>query len=1597
MDLRINQTGVRSNELITSNGKSKQNKGAVIEVRGLYPPSKIFVNQLDPATIRDEFNVIPFFTNMSPGERKTWLLENASDNKDLYINDIPGISFKFVKIEKPAEPQKSKNKDTLYVKLGEDTVNTLLRGNPADPEGFWPVNEVMAMFPRKPGSRTKLSRTTLMFRPSMWSLMIPKRLAKQYTGVYIGLNTGVIGSGTISSPPGGKIYSFEFESKVKNYLPKLGIVVTKNIITPLTEETLFKLASNYVPIEQMKIVKPFIDWFPPSLHKSLIQKLIRTRCDSVEYSGKIYPAGVFLLTSLSLLLLNPGVFVPNIQRFVTGIESASKRLAVTIHEDSYVDPKYNNILMQMYASAMIAQDDRNWLPTDTMLNDWFVVALEAQKDTRAYKYDFRTFDGKIEEYNHLSLSYFLLSEVRSFHSDIDMLGSIAQNGGDTKPTIDGKITVMPLIHCLDQHSLAEIAHYMPYTKQPYPKLFNNIWTYVVGVNPRYEKNKDYFPTMEDQAFVKDVRLAQRDTWISKMYTPQPRAVIPNITTDFSYTIDISWLAGLVGTIEIELPKTKEILEGTEVVIQAATAIVVLRVDDIYDMTAVKRPKRDDKTPELTENQQIKAIEQAKVRLGRGLRLKNVPSTIPILNYSIITLSNDQYIVTLSNKKNYLWETIINLTYKFPIHTSISPTINNAIMHTGDGIDQASGDTIQNIITKYDPDAIRRLSAYLAGYKSCINLAKISRDGTGTYYQVVPEDTAVNHILCYLCVMYPAAIVKTRSGFKVKNGPLLWTVRDCINSQLGHKMTFDRKWVQPKPETRKRWEHQIDSVKQMVERNKAGKKGHLIWIKVGLGKCLHPLTPVLTWDGSAKLARDIVPGDTLIGDDNTPRTVLSTCKGIDKMYRIKQTKGEDYIVNEPHILSLKFSGHKSYSWMEKYHRFQLTWFDKVVMMKKQKVFSIGNTKRFKYKTKDEAYEALIEFRNTIPDDNIVDITVKDFLKLSMNTQKELKGFKVGVDFPSKDVSIDPYILGCWLGDGASNGSAFTNVDGECLRSFEKYMNEIGCEMAQKKTDKITYGIRNKVRNRNKNNWLNLLDKYNLINNKHIPLEYRRNSRQVRLDILAGLIDTDGYYGGGCYEIIQKRKLLSEHIQYLARSLGYSVSYTPCIKTCTNGKNGPVKGLYYKCIISGDMTEIPCRIERKKPNPRLQKKDPMVTGIEIEYVGVGGYCGFAIDGNRRFLLGDFTVTHNTLITVDYLDHLITEGKMPAYCVYTLPPSAIDNILKEFVIRGIPTKLIDARQSSSKNSKIIEPYKVCIIKHDQMRIGTTEAQMKAVAREMVFIVDEFHKTLNPTQRTSIALEMTRLSYDFIGMSGTIIKDNNYAELIQWLEQIVEFEVTKNNYWVALGALVSKKVYTRVVVDRQTVEVPLGEFGPAYYSLVPEKLGGTARHIDFQGATNISYKAVTQAIVNTTFQYVQLGEGVFVVAKDIKHQKEIRDKLIGLGLNDSAIHLFSKDAQVTLTPDYTGPIKVVITTKQHSEGYTLTKFRIMISSVYFSNQATRDQLEGRINRIGQTSTDIRVIIYHAGILTYTHEKYEKTRTWAAAMKGFADEVGLDYKALKL
>lgn len=232
--------------------------------------------------------------------------------------------------------------------------------------------------------------------------------------------------------------------------------------------------------------------------------------------------------------------------------------------------------------------------------------------------------------------------------------------------------------------------------------------------------------------------------------------------------------------------------------------------------------------------------------------------------------------------------------------------------------------------------------------------------------------------------------------------------------------------------------------------------------------------------------------------------------------------------------------------------------------------------------------------------LVDIMIEDYLKLNNNTKRRYSLYKPSIDYPTKTQLIPPYILGLWLGDGSKSSIDLTS-------------------------------IKNPIKD--KNNLRKMFKQYNLLDNKHIPLDYLTGDRNQRLELLAGLLDTDGYLHVNknrsnnninyIYEITQKDKNLIDQISQLARGLGIKVS------NIKEKYNKIYKTFSYKITLSGqNIKYIPNRLSRKKvPQTYNVSRYLPLTKFKIEEIPEIEYYGFMCDGDSRYLLWDNTITHNT----------------------------------------------------------------------------------------------------------------------------------------------------------------------------------------------------------------------------------------------------------------------------------------------------------------------------------------------------------------------------------
>jgi intein/homing endonuclease len=306
--------------------------------------------------------------------------------------------------------------------------------------------------------------------------------------------------------------------------------------------------------------------------------------------------------------------------------------------------------------------------------------------------------------------------------------------------------------------------------------------------------------------------------------------------------------------------------------------------------------------------------------------------------------------------------------------------------------------------------------------------------------------------------------------------------------------------------------------------------------------------------------------------------------------------------------------------------------------KNKIENFNINVHGKQKALQLANSALLSFKTVYDQTSqLHEISIHEHYMRYINVKRNyFYAYRTGVEFPNyielTKNDIEPYLLGAWLGDGTSSVTQITNIDPELIEYIYSIADKMNLQVTQGKgKGEIKYTFRRKDgSNRLTGNWfLTFLRRNNLIDNKHIPDYYKTNTRENRLALLAGLIDTDGWYDNDRkqYEITQKNKRLSYDILFLIRSLGYWCHIRPVKKGCMY-KGEMRTGNYFRMTFGGfNMDKIPVLLPRKKGIKVLKRqKDSDCYNFTITEDVEDDYYGFEVSGtNMRYLLGDFTVTH------------------------------------------------------------------------------------------------------------------------------------------------------------------------------------------------------------------------------------------------------------------------------------------------------------------------------------------------------------------------------------
>lgn len=266
--------------------------------------------------------------------------------------------------------------------------------------------------------------------------------------------------------------------------------------------------------------------------------------------------------------------------------------------------------------------------------------------------------------------------------------------------------------------------------------------------------------------------------------------------------------------------------------------------------------------------------------------------------------------------------------------------------------------------------------------------------------------------------------------------------------------------------------------------------------------------------------------------------------------------------------------------------------------------------------------------------------KDFLVCKKNKRKKYSIDFVGnLDFPEKQLPVDPYALGALLGDGTltERSISFTTKDSEIIDKLNTGLaKNLSTYFVKVKGDDKGFSTHNRGDLFNALKELNLLNTYS--DTKFIPEEYLFGSTEQRWELLRGLLDTDGTVGrdSGYIEYCTVSEKLAYGVQQLVLSLGgYSKLYKKKGQYFNkNTQQNIVCKDAYRLMIAfpENLANKPFYVKRKqerfKPKRKVNNFKRYIANIE-KMTPQESVCIEVDDPTKTFVIQDYIITHNTTV--------------------------------------------------------------------------------------------------------------------------------------------------------------------------------------------------------------------------------------------------------------------------------------------------------------------------------------------------------------------------------
>lgn len=223
-------------------------------------------------------------------------------------------------------------------------------------------------------------------------------------------------------------------------------------------------------------------------------------------------------------------------------------------------------------------------------------------------------------------------------------------------------------------------------------------------------------------------------------------------------------------------------------------------------------------------------------------------------------------------------------------------------------------------------------------------------------------------------------------------------------------------------------------------------------------------------------------------------------------------------------------------------------------------------------------------------------------------------------------LPSYVLGIWLGDGSSAKPcvSMSQADARIVKAeFERQGVPVNASWIHKETGVETFSFASSTRGV-RNEFSAALKQLGLLKNKHIPDEYKYDSLQNRMELLAGLMDSVGYVDRtGRYKISTVLPQMADDIVELL----YTCGMHPHVQTFTDTRVRKIMSRRPVICISFVASDIPCRLLRRQSHKEHNHRIAITGTTPLERPLLGN-CIQVASEDGMYLVGRTLIpTHNS----------------------------------------------------------------------------------------------------------------------------------------------------------------------------------------------------------------------------------------------------------------------------------------------------------------------------------------------------------------------------------